>query len=641
MRLTRVLVANRAEIASRVFATCHRMGIETVAVHSPADAELRFVREADYAVQLPGDAPSESYLRADAILDAARLTGADAIHPGYGFLSENADFARAVIDAGLVWIGPSPESIEAMGSKIEAKQAMKAAGVPVLEVPSQPSSADLPLLIKASAGGGGRGMRVVRDLGDLPTEIAAAQAEALSAFGDGTVFMEPYVERGRHIEVQVIGTRDGVLALGTRDCSVQRRHQKVIEEAPAHDVSEALVEAARLAAASIGYLNAGTVEFLVEGERFFFLEMNTRLQVEHPVTEAIYGLDLVELQLEVAAGGGHSARVQELIQNPPTPHGCAVEARLYAEDPAADYQPHSGVIHRLDIPQDTEFAPHRDGIRLDAGFGSGDSVGTHYDAMLAKVISVAPSREQAIAQLRRTLMRSRLHGLVTNRDQLVAILDAPAFAEGPDTSFLAEFEWKSPTLALAPVAATLALAEHRADQRVVHRGIPVGWRNVQAGYRSTSLRCGDEDLEVQWRGGRDGYQIDGDVEVVSASATQVRLRSAGVTTTYDVSIVGDAIHVDTAQGSAAYVVVPRFTDPAAQISHGSLLAPMPGTVVSVGAAEGEVIEAGTPVLVIEAMKMQHTVSAPSAGVLTKLNVKPGQQVASGEVLAIVEAKEES
>ncbi|MEI2821343.1 MAG: biotin carboxylase N-terminal domain-containing protein [Marmoricola sp.] len=602
---------------------------------------MRFVREADYAVQLPGDAPSESYLRADAILDAARLTGADAIHPGYGFLSENADFARSVIDSGLVWIGPSPESIEAMGSKIEAKQAMKAAGVPVLEVPSQPTSADLPLLIKASAGGGGRGMRVVRDLGDLPAEMAAGQAEALSAFGDGTVFMEPYVERGRHIEVQVIGTRDGVLALGTRDCSVQRRHQKVIEEAPAHDVSEALVEAARLAAASIGYLNADTVEFLVEGERFFFLEMNTRLQVEHPVTEAIYGLDLVELQLEVAAGGGHSARVQELIQNPPTPHGCAVEARLYAEDPAADYQPHSGVIHRLDIPHDSEFASRRDGIRLDSGFGSGDSVGTHYDAMLAKVISVAPSREQAIAQLRRTLMRSRLHGLVTNRDQLVAILDAPAFGEGPDTSFLAQFEWKSPNLELAPVAATLALAEHRADQRVVHRGIPVGWRNVQAGYRSTRLRCGDEDIEVQWRGGRDGYQIDGEVEVVSASPTQVRLRSAGVTTTYEVSIVGDAVHVDAAQGSAAYVVVPRFTDPAAQISHGSLLAPMPGTVVSVGAAEGDAIEAGTPVLVIEAMKMQHTVSTPSAGVLTKLNVKPGQQVASGEVLAIVEAKEES
>ncbi|MGN6783363.1 MAG: biotin carboxylase N-terminal domain-containing protein, partial [Marmoricola sp.] len=293
--ISRLLVANRGEIARRVFATCRRLGIETVAVHSDADADLPFAREADLAVRLPGSTPAETYLRPDLVLDAARRTGADAVHPGYGFLSENADFARAVIDAGLIWVGPSPESIDAMGSKVEAKSLMAAAGVPVLEAPATPTAADLPLLVKASAGGGGRGMRVVRDLAALTDEITTAKAEAASAFGDGTVFVEPYVERGRHVEVQVIGTGSDVLVFGTRDCSLQRRHQKVVEEAPApylpDAVREAMHEAARKAAEAVSYVGAGTVEFLYdpEAERFFFLEMNTRLQVEHPVTEEVYG----------------------------------------------------------------------------------------------------------------------------------------------------------------------------------------------------------------------------------------------------------------------------------------------------------------------------------------------------------------
>ncbi len=307
--IRRLLVANRGEIARRVFATCRRLGIETVAVHSDADAGLPYVREADTAVHLPGSAPADTYLRVDLLVEAARRSGADAVHPGYGFLSENAAFARAVTKAGLIWVGPSPKSIEQMGSKVRAKELMRKAGVPVLETPAKPREADLPLLVKASAGGGGRGMRVVRSLDDLNSEVDAASAEADSAFGDGTVFLEPYVEHARHVEVQVVGHATGVLVLGERDCSVQRRHQKVVEESPAPRLPDqtraALHQAAHAAAAAIDYRGAGTVEFLydAEADRFFFLEMNTRLQVEHPVTELVHGVDLVELQLTVAEGG--------------------------------------------------------------------------------------------------------------------------------------------------------------------------------------------------------------------------------------------------------------------------------------------------------------------------------------------------
>ncbi|MGA8257421.1 MAG: biotin carboxylase N-terminal domain-containing protein, partial [Nocardioides sp.] len=359
--IKRLLVANRAEIASRVFRTCRELGIETVAIHSDADADLPYVREADYAVHLPGNAPSETYLRTDLVLDAARRAGADAIHPGYGFLSENAEFARAVIEAGLTWIGPAPESIVSMGSKIESKKLMAAAGVPVLtnHTVETATDADMPLIVKASAGGGGRGMRIVRELGDLPGEIEKAQAEAASAFGDGTVFVETYVERGRHVEVQVLGHADGVEVFGERDCSIQRRHQKVVEEAPAPGLSDetrtALHEAARAAAAAIDYRGAGTVEFLYDeaGDRFFFLEMNTRLQVEHPVTEQIFGIDLVEQQLAVAEG--------RPVETRGAPRGHAIEVRLYAEDPAADYQPQSGGLTTFEIPTGP-------GIRVDTGF---------------------------------------------------------------------------------------------------------------------------------------------------------------------------------------------------------------------------------------------------------------------------------
>ena len=649
----RLLVANRGEIARRVFATCRRLGIETVAVHSDADAGLPYVREADAAVHLPGSAPADTYLRADLLVEAARRSGADAVHPGYGFLSETADFARAVIAAGLTWVGPSPESIDAMGSKVRAKELMRKAGVPVLEAPADPTEKDFPLLVKASAGGGGRGMRIVRDPRSLPAEIEAASAEAESAFGDGTVFVEPYVERGRHVEVQVVGHPAGVLVLGERDCSVQRRHQKVVEESPAPRLPlktrGALHEAAHAAAAAIGYHGAGTVEFLYDeaADRFYFLEMNTRLQVEHPVTELVHGVDLVELQLTVAEGRSPDPRtIGETF-------GHAVEVRLYAEDPVADWQPQSGRLTLVDIPGvDGEFdLLNRPGLRMDSGFETGSEVSTHYDAMLAKLISWAPTREQAVRRLAAALRGARLHGMVTNRDLLVDILEDPSFAAGEgSTAFLADRPFAQPEPDEgAAVAAALALAVRDGAARRVQRGVPVAWRNVVSQPQRTLLTGSsvsaatrgsagaDGPISVEWWGGRDGYSVEG-LTVVEAATDRVVLERDGLRTSYDVAVTGDTVEVDAVTGHVRLTVVPRFTDPADAVASGSLLAPMPGTVVRVAVAEGDAVEAGQTVLVLEAMKMQHTVTAPQAGTVIRMSVQPGAQVAANEVLAVVSAR---
>jgi propionyl-CoA carboxylase alpha chain len=644
MTITRLLVANRGEIARRIFRTCRDLGIETVAVHSEADAGLPFVAEADAAVPLAGSAAGETYLRGDLVVAAALRAGADAVHPGYGFLSESADLARQVLDAGLTWVGPAPASIEAMGSKVEAKKLMEAAGVPVLTAvdPATATEADLPLLVKASAGGGGRGMRVVRRLDALPATVEQAGNEAAAAFGDATVFCEPYVEHGRHVEVQVLGDTHGTVAvLGDRDCSIQRRHQKVVEEAPAPGLAEktrrALHEAAHAAAAAIDYVGAGTVEFLLDARdtsRFWFLEMNTRLQVEHPVTELVHGVDLVEAQLEVAESG--ELPLGAVGQT----YGHAIEVRLYAEDPAADWQPQSGTLGLLELPGvAAEFdLLNRSGIRLDAGFETGSEVSTHYDAMLAKVVSWAPTRALAARQLATALARARIHGVTTNRELLVGILRDEAFLAGEvSTHFLVERTFVQPGDTPDPgaaVAAALALAERAGSTRAVQRGIPVAWRNVVSQPQVTEFE-GPTTMRVEWLGGRDGYAVDG-VTVVSASPTAVTLEADGVRTTYDVVVTGDAVDVDSPHGHVRLTKVPRFTDPADAVASGSLLAPMPGTVVSVAVEVGAEVAAGQPVLVLEAMKMQHTVSAPHAGVVTEIDVTPGTQVAAGDVLAVVE-----
>ncbi len=619
--ITSLLVANRGEIACRVFRTCRELGIATVAVYSDADADALHVREADTAVRLPGSAPGETYLRGDLVVKAAQAAGADAVHPGYGFLSENAGFARAVQDAGLTWIGPPPEAIEAMASKTRAKELMGLA--PLGEV----TEADLPVLVKAAAGGGGRGMRVVRELADLAGELAAARAEAASAFGDGEVFVEPYIEGGRHVEVQLMADAHGtVWTLGTRDCTLQRRHQKVIEESPAPGLAPGLVadlhaQAVR-AARVTGYRGAGTVEFLVAGDRAHFLEMNTRLQVEHPVTEAVFGIDLVALQLRVAEG-------HALDEEPPPARGHAVEARLYAEDPAAGWAPQTGTLHRLDVP----------GVRLDTGYTDGDTIGVHYDPMLAKAVAHAPTRAEAVRKLAGALERATVHGPVTNRDLLVRSLRHPEFTGARmDTGF---YDRHAASLAAAapdphaPLAA--ALADAHGHSRFG------GWRNLRSQPHRKRYRTEADgtEHEVRYDHTRGGLTAEG-VRVLTVTPTAVELEVAGVRRQFTVTRYGERVHVTTARGDTALTALPLLPAPTARRAPGSLLAPMPGTVVRVaeGLAEGAAVTAGQPLVWLEAMKMEHRVYAPASGTLTALHAAPGRQVEVGALLAVVQAAAE-
>jgi propionyl-CoA carboxylase alpha chain len=682
-----LLVANRGEIARRIFRTCADLGISTVAVYSDADADLPHAAVtgagagagAGAAVRLPGAAPAETYLRGDLLIAAARAAGADAIHPGYGFLSESAGFARAVADAGLTWIGPPAAAIEAMGSKIEAKKLMAGAGVPVLPeldpevgpggVISGVAETDLPLLVKASAGGGGRGMRVVRTLAELDAAMAAARREAESAFGDPAVFCEPLLAGARHIEVQILADRHGtVWTLGERECSIQRRHQKIIEEAPSPAVDPPLrtrlYEAAASAARAIGYEGAGTVEFLLdEAGTFHFLEVNTRLQVEHPVTECVYGLDLVRLQIEIAEGA-------RLPPAPPEPRGHAIEARLCAEDPAADWRPATGTLHTFHVPDvDAEFrvpdsllalattpatapalAIARTCLRLDSGVAGGSTIGVHYDSLLAKVIAWAPTRTAAARRLAAALRGARVHGVATNRDLLVRVLTDPRFLAGEtDTDYLTRHRDRlieplagDAAVRLSALAAALADAAVNRARAKVLGGIPSGWRNVPSQpQRKTYAGPGPSgEIEVAYRFTRDGLRADGhhDVRLIGIGRPgEVTLETAGVRRVFQVAAAGEEVFVDSALGPVALRALPRFADPAGQAAPGSLLAPMPGTVIRVMAAAGAAVTEGQPLVVIEAMKMEHRVAAPASGVLAELNVQAGQQVESGAVLAVIDA----
>jgi propionyl-CoA carboxylase alpha chain len=645
--ISRLLVANRGEIVRRIFRTCRDLGIGTVAVHSDPDTDAPHVAEADLAVRLPGAAPTETYLRPDLLVTAARAAGADAVHPGYGFLSENPDFARVVTDAGLTWVGPPDAAIAAMGSKIEAKRLMADAGVPVLRElpPDKVTEADLPVLVKASAGGGGRGMRIVRSLDELPVAIGAARAEAASAFGDPTVFCEPYLEAGRHIEVQILADRYGsVWALGERECSIQRRHQKVVEETPSPLVDEQmrsrLGEAASTAAKAIGYVGAGTVEFLADATgRFHFLEMNTRLQVEHPVTECVTGLDLVAWQIRIAEG-------ERLPAAQPASSGHAVEVRLYAEDPARGWRPQAGVLHRLDVPGvDANFAvPARHGLRLDSGVCDGIPIGTHYDPMLAKVIAWAPTRAEAVRRLAAALASARIHGLATNRDLLVRVLRHPEFQAGDtDTGFLERHDLTAPladpdAVRLSALAAAIAdAAANRAGARVLG-ALPSGWRNVPSGPQIKRYQTGDTEVEVRYRFTRDRLVADGHdgIRVLDVTPDLAVLHVAGLTRRFRVASYQGLTCVDSDLGAVSLRPVSRFPDPSEEVAAGSLLAPMPGTVTAVHIAVGERVEPGAVLMVLEAMKMQHPVAATEAGVVTSIPAGVGSAVDAGTVLVVVE-----
>jgi len=538
---------------------------------------------------------------------------------------------------------------------------MAAAGVPVLDEldPDTVTESQLPVLVKASAGGGGRGMRVVRELSALPGEVAAARREAQSAFGDPTVFCERYLPTGHHVEVQVMADTHGtVWAVGERECSIQRRHQKIIEEAPSPLVERIpgmrakLFDAARLAAGAIGYTGAGTVEFLADDNgEFYFLEMNTRLQVEHPVTEETTGLDLVELQLAVADGG-------RLDAEPPAAHGHSIEARLYAEDPARGWQPQAGVVDTFEVPAvRSEFSSleGRTGIRLDSGIdpnASGYAVSIHYDPMLAKVISYAPTRRQAALVLADALARTHLHGLRTNRELLVNVLRHPAFLDGAtDTAFfdthgLAELSAplaNDATIRLSATAAALADAAHNRATAAVLGSIPSGWRNLASGYQVKTYRDdADREHTVEYRFTRTGLILADDEPAQLVSATQDEIVLAdgdGVACSFAIARYGPDMYVDSARGPVHLVALARFPEPGSAVEKGSLVAPMPGNVIRLGAAVGDAVTAGQPLIWLEAMKMEHTITAPTDGALVELNVNTGQQVEVGAVLARVESPE--
>jgi propionyl-CoA carboxylase alpha chain len=648
--LTKLLVANRAEIAARVIRSARRMGVATVAVFSDADAGLPYVAGADEAVHLPGVSATETYLSIERLLEAARRTGADAVHPGYGFLSESAPFARACAEAGLCFVGPPPDVIEAMGSKVLAKAVMSDAGVPVLPGVTVDDDADLaaagraigvPLLVKAVHGGGGRGMRVVTQEAELGEAVASARREAQAAFGDGTVFLERFVPSPRHVEVQVFGDTTGnVVPLFERDCSVQRRYQKIVEECPSPAVDadrrQMLAAAAVTAAKAIGYVGAGTVEFVVDGAgAFYFLEVNTRLQVEHPVTEAVTGLDLVELQLRVARGEPLPTAVVDAQV-----HGHAVEARLYAEDVAAGFVPVAGAL-------DTMSFPAGDGIRVDAGYASGSVVSTYYDAMLAKVIAWGPTRPAALERLATALAVTRIHGVTTNRDLLVAILRHPEFAAGQaDTGFLdrhPELTVASPAPDRPVLAAAAALADQarRRAEAPVQRSIPSGWRNVPTQLQRVRLDDAFGAVDVGYDVASDGVVLEVDLEAMpdvriwEVTPTRVDLSVGGVRRCLEVEIVGDHLYVDGSDSAAAFRRGSRFPGARRPAAEGSLVAPLPGTVARVLVEAGTAVEAGAPLVVLEAMKMEHQVRAPWAGTVAEVAVAVGTQVEAGTVLAVV------
>lgn len=648
----KLLVANRGEIARRIFRTARAMGIGTVAVYSDADANSPFVLEADEAVPLGGQSPRESYLRGDLVIAAALRTGADAIHPGYGFLSENADFAAQCATAKLIFVGPNSDAIEAMGSKLAARELMEQAGVPVLPGADLSGIADSelevaadkvgwPILVKASFGGGGRGMRVVRDPAELREAIGSARREAGAAFGNDTVFLEHYVDEPRHVEIQIFGDVTGtIVQMGERECSIQRRHQKIVEESPSPVVDPQLRATMGAAAVEAGralnYVGAGTVEFLLAPDgRFYFLEVNTRLQVEHPVTEEVTGLDLVRLQLDVAAG-------QPLPSEASTPPmtGHAIEVRLYAEDPARDFLPAAGTLKEFSVPVS-------EGVRLDGGVAAGDVISTNYDPMLAKLIAHGATRQEARARLMSALQRSRIHGVTTNRELLLGILGHPDFsAAAIDTHFLDRVPLEDlmpapPIAELQAGAAAAALADqaHAREHSTVLANVPSGFRNNPSDLQRRSYRSGERTVEVGYRLGRapviEVDNIPVDIQICTVTPQQVDLVAAGVRRRYEISRADGSTYVSWPTGSLELTDVPRFCDPEEQTEPGSLLAPMPGTVVQIAVETGEPVSEGDTVLVVEAMKMEHTITATADGIVTAIPVAVGQGVDNGQVLVVI------
>ena len=637
--IRRVLVANRGEIARRIFRTCRQMRIGTVAVYSEPDADEPHVQEADQGILLPGAAAADTYLNLDVLVAAAEEAGADAVHPGYGFLAENPEFARAVLNAGLTWIGPSPEAMETMGSKLASKELAAQLGVPILPgidlaglgheaMTAGAAAIGFPVVVKASAGGGGKGMRVVHSESDLNDAVSAARREAEASFGDDAVFLEKHLESPRHVEIQVLADNQGnVVSLFERECSIQRRHQKIIEEAPSVAVDQARrdhlgVSAVALATA-VGYIGAGTVEFLFQDAEFWFLEMNTRLQVEHPVTEMITGLDLVRLQIEVADGRPLPSEALT-----PSISGHAIEARLYAEDPARDFLPVTGQIRQFSFPD-------RPGLRVDSGVEDGSTVSVHYDPMLAKVIAHASTREEAASKLADALRHARIHGSLTNRELLVRVLeDGDFLAVRTDTRFLESHDMQ--TLAsplvdeiearLSAAAAAIADRLYRKQEASVLGSIESGWRNSPSQPQKTAYLWGHTEIVVGYEG----------IVAVAQSPTEVVLDVGGDHLRFAINRFGSTRYVDGPSGPVVLEELSRFVGTEVADDPGSLHAPMPGRVVRIDVFVGDRVEEGQTLVVLEAMKMEHTLRAPWPGTVISVEAIPGLQVKAGTVLVVVE-----
>jgi len=655
----KILIANRGEIAARIMRTCREMGIGTVAVYADPDRNAPFVRAADEAVCIGPPIASGSFLAIEKIIDAARQVGAEAVHPGYGFLAENAEFAQACTDTGLTFVGPTPEAIRRMGSKIEAKKIMAAAGVPTIpgfsaeglsdrDIEARAREIGYPILIKASAGGGGKGMRVVHDGATLSASLAASRRESKSAFGDDTLLVERYFESPRHVEIQILGDAHGnLIHCFERECSIQRRYQKIIEEAPSPALDaqkRARVGAAAVAAGrAIGYRNAGTVEFVLDQEgKFYFLEVNTRLQVEHPVTEAVTGLDLVRLQVQIAQGEPLPFRQEELAIT-----GHAIEARIYAEDPLNDFLPSTGTLIRW---QQSPSA----GVRYDSGVESGSEVTIYYDPMLAKVIAHAATRQEATHRLAKALSEMVVFGVRTNLPLLIQVLRHPEFLAGKlDTHFIGKHITleRQPTAAqdeadrVHAIATALWLQEQRRAHTPVLRGLPSGWRNNPSQMQEIAFTTSDAKLRVSYRI-NSGSDLDVEVDGVSRKAAvsewddaHIAIMIDGVRRSCTLATHGDTHYAHSVLGTSELHEVPRFPSALREEVHGGCLAPMPGKILAVRVAPGQSVKKGEALVILEAMKMEHEVLAPNDGVVREVLIEVGQQVDAGALLVMLEENE--
>jgi propionyl-CoA carboxylase alpha chain len=641
MTFHKLLIANRGEIACRIIKSAHDMGISCVAVYVDADADSLFVKQADEAIRL-----TDSYLNSKEIIAAAKATGAQAIHPGYGFLSENAKFSRDVIKEGLIWVGPNSKVITSMGDKLKAKVLAEKAGVPTLPMTTDPkkaSSIGYPLLIKAAAGGGGKGMRIVDSNKELKESILGAQREALSGFGDDRVFIERYVASSRHIEIQILGDSYGnVVHLGERECSIQRRHQKIIEESPSPRVDpemrEAMGQAAVNLAKKLKYESAGTVEFLVDDKtgEFWFLEVNTRLQVEHPVTEGVTGKDLVYEQLRIARGEELGYTQEEIEWS-----GSSIEARLYAEDPSNDFLPATGKLIAYEPDSNIE-------ARWDTGVEQGSIIGTDFDPMIAKVISTGKSRTDAANKLALALESLHIGGVITNRDFLVSSLRSEAFHEGLTTSDFIEkvnpqrsIPMSGENLELSSsVAALWIQGLNRKNSNVLNQ-IPSGWRNSKLPRQKLSFRCLEEETTINYIRRRDGsFNLNN-----GSVANIFKWEESGI----DIEIDGRRFYAKVTQdsktivvhmpwGNAVLEILPRFTLPGSEVEAGGLIAPMPGKVIDLKVKVGTKVKKGDTLVILEAMKMEHQVKASEDGKVTKLLVKKDEQLENGALLMIVDPK---